>query len=678
MANGKRQTHKFSLLQSSIALALSLSFTALVVAEEGEFIGTIELGESKRQVQTDTARALTVIDQDEINDRQASTIAELIDSVPGVTLVNGSTPSGSGINIRGFGANGTYGTDQKVAVIVDGATTGAEELYRIGNQLFTDPYLFKRIEVSRGTIGSFEYGSGIIGGLVKLETIDASDMTGGENGVKTRLTGGIYSNESGRNGSATVAWQPSEGFEFLANYSYREQDHQEDGAGNEIGNSEFDLPSYLLKAKFAFTDEHTLTLSYTDTSSSDRDVPYDSFQTTSGRFGNVDKDIDSQTASLLFNYNPVNNDFINLDIALNYANQEIDSTSVGGPSSLNDADHQYETAKFSVKNTAFIDNGFITHDLRFGVEFIGKDRLTAYSAPGGSDDRYALFVVDNIEFADGWTFSPALRYEESDIESDPEAEAKYGRDLSFTNDALMGGAGLKYEFKNGFSAFASYARTESLPILDDLDNMTRNVDKVLQYMQQPEVSKTKELGFSFDKIGLFGDGDKLALKVNYYRTEIDDITSYSADSIELDGFEIEGSLAFTNGLYIDMNANIVAGEKDTTTHGTIDWQNTPADSISASLGKRFDNFADVSLEVIHNADESRSELIRGHSGATLTQGNYDSFTVANVRATVTPQSLPNTEFRFSIENMTNEEYTPVLATRQSPGRNFKLTVSHLF
>lgn len=166
-------------------------------AQSGEFLGTIVLGESKRDVQTDTATPVTVVDEDEIDDRQAGTVAELVDSVPGVTLVNGSTPAGSGINIRGFGANSTFGTDQKVAVQIDGASVGSEELYRIGTQLFTDPFLFKEVQVIRGTVGSFEYGSGIVGGVVRLETKDASDFTLGEIGFAGAQTLAFASNGDG-------------------------------------------------------------------------------------------------------------------------------------------------------------------------------------------------------------------------------------------------------------------------------------------------------------------------------------------------------------------------------------------------------------------------------------------------------------------------------------------------
>ncbi|MEL7541176.1 MAG: TonB-dependent receptor plug domain-containing protein, partial [Pseudomonadota bacterium] len=281
----------FAVMMPGVAVAQEEADTSseTEASEDGEFLGELTLGQSKREVQTGTATPLTTIKQEEIDDRQANTIAELIDSVPGVTLVNGQTPQGSGINIRGFGANSIYGTDQKVAVLVDGATTGAEEIYRVSNQLFTDPYLYKSVDVIRGTVGSFEYGSGIVGGVVLLETKDASDFTGGEPGFGGALTLGGQTNGDGFNGSGIVAWQPNEKAEFLVNYTYREQDDQEDGNGDEIGNSAFELPSFLVKGRYALDDTHSIMASYTQSDTADRDVPYDTFVTGTDFFGNVDR-----------------------------------------------------------------------------------------------------------------------------------------------------------------------------------------------------------------------------------------------------------------------------------------------------------------------------------------------------------------------------------------------------
>jgi hemoglobin/transferrin/lactoferrin receptor protein len=644
--------------------------TETETAENGEFLGTIVLGESKRAVKTETATPVTVIDQEEIDDRQASTIAELIDSVPGVTLVNGSSPAGSGINIRGFGANGTYGTDQKVAIIVDGATTGSEELYRIGNQLFTDPFLYKSAEVIRGTIGSFEYGSGIVGGTVRLQTKDASDFTGGEPGFKLGLTGGAYTNEDGLNGSATAAWQPTQNFELLANFSYREQGTQQDGDGQEIGNSKFELPSFLLKARYSFGEGHSLSGSFTQSEASDRDVPYDSFGTTGGSFGNVDRDTKTQTASFVYNYNPEDNPYVNLDLALTYANQEIDQDCIEasapfGCFAVVDADHQYETTKLTLKNYAFLTTGVFSHELRTGVELLRKDRLDANSAPGGTDDRLALFVVDNIEFGNGWSFTPALRFETQKLEGIRDD----GTEVDYTNDAFMGGASLRYQFQNGLAFFGSLARTESLPILDDLENPV--------FIIQSEIADTYEFGASYDTVGLFGDRDTLALKATYYNTELSDITSYSGVSdVEISGVELEGSLAFESGFYVDLNGNITSGDEYRTSGEIVDWRNTPADQYRVTLGQRVSNWADISFEAVKNAKASRTSVSGGGIVTTETEG----FTVLNLRVTFTPQEgfLAGTQIRLGAENLTDKFYTPLLATRPAPGRNFKITISHMF
>lgn len=682
---------------SACALLFALNPAAIAQESdetgEGEFLGTLTLGESKREVQTDTPVAITVIDKEEIDDRQASTIAELIDSVPGVTLVNGSTPSGSGINIRGFGANATFGTDQKVAIVIDGAQTGAEELYRIGTQLFTDPFLFRSVAVQRGTVGSFEYGTGIVGGIVLLETVDPSDITGGEPGFGGALTLGGATNKDAFNGSGTLAFQASENFEVLANFSYREQDDQVDGAGDTIGNSALELPSYLLKARYTAGD-HSLTASYTQTDTAERDVPYDTFFTTTDAFGNVDRDITSQTGSLIYAFSP-GTDLIDLEVALTYANQEIDSSYVPGSSALEsnpffgpvvialgDADHGFETIRGTIKNSSFIETGSVTHDLRYGVDVFQRDRVDEEAAPGGTDTRWAVFIVDDIGLTPNLFFTPALRYESSEIEGsipDPNAPPPNPFappmptpeiDVSVDNAALVGGASLRYEFDNGFSVFGSYAYTESLPIIDDLENAV--------FIEQPEIANTWEAGFSYDTVGLLRDDDIFAVKLNYFNTVLDDITSYSgADEVSLDGVEIEGSYAARAGFYIDFNANIVNGEETQTSGTVIDWDRAPQDSVRFTVGQRIGQTMDLSAEVLSVFDRDYT-LSFTDGVANITDA--DGFSIVNLRATITPQEgfLKNTQIRVGVENAFDKEYRPFLATRNQPGQNIKLTLTQLF
>ncbi|MEM9313328.1 MAG: TonB-dependent receptor [Pseudomonadota bacterium] len=675
------------------AVAITMISSGAVLAQEtddeqdAEFLGTLTLGTSKRAIQTDTAEAITVIDQVEIDDRQANTVAELIDSVPGVTLVNGSTPTGSGLNIRGFGANGTFGTDQKVAIIVDGATTGGEELYRIGNQLFTDPFLYKRVEVIRGTMGSFEYGSGLVGGTVRLETKDASDFTGGEPGFVFGATGGYFSNRDGYNASLTAAYQPTEDVELLANFSYREQSNQQDGNGQTIGNSAFDLPSYLLKARVRLTESQSIMASFTQSDTSERDVPYDTFFTSTDAFGNVDRDTESQTFSAIYNYDPLDSDMINFEVALTYANQEISGTYVPGSSpleenpffgpvvmALGDADHEFETTRLTFRNEALFDTGTVGHRLRAGVEYIRRERADMEAAPGGVDDRYALFLIDEIGLTDRLTLTGALRYERSNIDADPFTPpgppgAPPGPPVSVdvTNDATMGGASLRYAFDNGLSIFGSLARTEQLPIIDDAENA--------QFIRQSEIGDTWELGFAYSALDLLTTGDTLALKVNYYDTVLEDVTSYSGiDEISISGYELEASLAFQGGTYFDFNGAFIADSEAILieTGESQDFDRAPVDGFRLTVGQRFGSTMDLSYEAVVNQDDDRVSPLTGEAG--------DGFTVHNIRLTWMPQTtwLGNTQLRFGVENLSDRDYQPLLSTRPAPGRNFKFTVSTMF
>ena len=122
------------------------------------------------------------------------------------------------------------------------------------------------------------------------------------------------------------------------------------------------------------------------------------------------------------------------------------------------------------------------------------------------------------------------------------------------------------------------------------------------------------------------------------------------------------------GFYIDLNANVIDAENPPSAGDVVDWNNTPADSLRLTLGQHVTPALDLSWEVVA-VDEAE------------TNGNtVDGYTTHNLRATYRPQSgvLSGTQFRAGIENVGDIEYTPMLATRAAPGRNFKLSVSRLF
>lgn len=677
------------LLRGTTAL-VCLSLAAPVAAQDTDtpgFLGTLIVTGGKRDLSYGTALSRTVVGEEEIQDRQASTVAQLIDSVPGVTLVNGTTPQGSGINIRGFGANTTFGTDQKIAVQIDGASVGSEELYRIGTQLFTDPLLYREVEVLRGTIGSFAYGSGIVGGVVKLETKDASNFTGGVPGFGGSQTFEYGSNGNGWASSTNLAWMPTERAEFLLNYSLRDQDDLEAGDGSTIGNSAFRTPTYLAKGKFTFgqDDAHSVMFSHSRTVADDKDVPYDQFDTTGGTFGNVDRLTETAQTVLEYRFNPAS-DLIDLRANLSYADQQIEYDYIPGSSPLDgtpsfpflvdtvNADQRYETTKLTVTNRALLDTGAVSHDMLFGLEAQRRVRAdnTAAGAPGGRNDRFALFIVDEMTMGQV-TLTPALRYEKSRIESENDLGTF---PTSYESDALMGGLALAYDFGNGLSVFASAAYTEGLPIIDDLGTGATAQRRI----EMSEKSQTFELGAEYTGAGVFTGGDTFTIRGNLYQTKLWDITSYTVagttstdlENVESSGFELEASYGLASGIYVDLAGHLGDGTEFNPDGSDTTWRNSPADRVQLAVGKKWNDNLDLSWEVVHATDR------RDALGDDLPDS-----TVHNLRATWKPEAqgwLDETEVRFGVENVLDSDYVGHLASpsRKAPGRTFKVSLTKSF
>ncbi|MEH0072644.1 TonB-dependent receptor plug domain-containing protein [Pannonibacter sp. Pt2-lr] len=142
----------------------------------------IVLGAGQEKVAIDTPQAVTVIDQEQIDNAQATTIGGIFSQTPGITVVGSDRIGGQAFNIRGIGDLGSA-DESKIIITVDGANKFFE-MYRMGS-FFSDPELYKRVEVLRGPASSTLYGAGALGGVINFETKDASDfLEEGEKGCR--------------------------------------------------------------------------------------------------------------------------------------------------------------------------------------------------------------------------------------------------------------------------------------------------------------------------------------------------------------------------------------------------------------------------------------------------------------------------------------------------------------
>src|SRR5690606_23337191 len=120
-------------------------------------LNQIVVGAGVEKVAIDTPQSVTVLDQEDIDELQAATVGEVLQSIPGVNVSGSERVFGQGFNIRGIGGAEAAGEEGRIIVNVDGASKFYEQ-YRMGS-FFSDPELYKTVEVLRGPASSTLYGS---------------------------------------------------------------------------------------------------------------------------------------------------------------------------------------------------------------------------------------------------------------------------------------------------------------------------------------------------------------------------------------------------------------------------------------------------------------------------------------------------------------------------------------
>ena len=75
-----------------------------VAAGNTTLLQRLVVGAGAEKVAIDTPQAVTVLDQEDIDQEQPTTIGDVFDAIPGVTAVGSDRIFGEAFNIRGIGA----------------------------------------------------------------------------------------------------------------------------------------------------------------------------------------------------------------------------------------------------------------------------------------------------------------------------------------------------------------------------------------------------------------------------------------------------------------------------------------------------------------------------------------------------------------------------------------------
>lgn len=648
------------------------------------------IGAGADKVAIDTPQAVTVVTQEDIDAKQASTTGEILKETPGVAITGSQRALGEGFNIRGVGSAETSGDEARIIITVDGAKKFYEQ-YRMGS-FFSDPELYKQVEVLRGPASSTLYGSGAFGGVINFTTKDASDfLEDGQNGA-LRLKGSYSSNGNGVLASGILAQRINDTFEVLAAGNFRQSDLQKLANGETLTGSDFEAWSGLLKGTIYLDGEQVVRVSH-QRWDSDADDQYYAQTGTNDVFGRVDRHVVDATTVVSYENPDSANDMLDLKVQLSYSDTAVTQDNATLVNQITDAEYAYKTLQLDVQNASTFGGDGWENIVTYGVQIANQDRTAVptdgsviTTHPEGTSTSVGVFAQSEHTINEQLTLIGGARVDLRHLDpSDELTVSTPSDDIAFSPKVAA-----LYRFNENFNVFGSLAHTERMPTLDEMFQYTSTRPANLDL--QKEYSNNVEAGFGLSGYDLLQDGDSAGVKVTGFVNDITDgirsnpITSgapyfVNIAGMRIWGLEVEGSYeserlfarlayTFTRGEYTE---TFIGSNASNTRYAGDPLDSLPQDKVSLTVGTRL---PEQSLEIggtITVADTPVSQI----TGAVGTSENWATL---DLFATWKPEEGPfkGLEAQFGIDNVFDTDYRENLSIDRSTGRTYKVTLAKQF
>ncbi len=692
-----------ALLAGVSASALSIVTAAVAQTSGPQTLDPITVLATKTEEKAiDSLAAVSTIREEQIRQILPTRLSEIFFGVPSVTFQQRGDDPATAINIRGLQDFG------RVAVVVDGARQNFQTTGHNANGVFyLDPELIGGADIVRGPVANI-YGSGAIGGVVSFRTKDVDDVLNfGERwGMAASAMAG--SNLGRGMGSLFGAVRANPNIDVFGGAVFRSQSNYKDGDGVEIPNTSNELGAGIGKITIRPMEGHEIKLTGItqnfDFHTGQQAITTGS--TTTARNESVyDARVRTDLLSARWKYSRPEDKWFDFEATAYFTRNNEDETKVlnGTPTSLGNAitgfvgdrrNFNIETTGFDIHNSTRFETGPFRHVLTYGVDGF-FDKVNVVDATGTAD----LFTPSGKRTVDGafaqWKASylnwvdiiGAARYDEFKLE---------GGGVTNEGDRISPKITVGVNPLTWLTVYATYAEgyrapsiTETLvagnhPPFFAFPGAPPGFTFVPNPSLLPEVGKTKEVGVNVKYDDLFTAGDKLRIKANLFRNDVDDYINpvqfgpinlfgipafYQYRNIanaRIDGVEFESTYD-AGAWFVGLSGQHLRGHDVQTNDPLLTVQ---PDQIAITAGLRFwDRKMSVAVRWAAVAAKNAADI------PDLDRNGQPDLPVAGaynlVNIYLGYQPTPDVTVGFAVENALNEQYFRYLDFQASPGVTYK-------
>ncbi|EKT1926443.1 TonB-dependent hemoglobin/transferrin/lactoferrin family receptor [Salmonella enterica] len=462
---------------------------------------------------------VSVIDTADPENQTAASAADLLHSVPGITLSGTGRTNGQDVNLRGYDRRG-------VLVLVDGVRQGTDTGHL--NSTFLDPALIKRVEIVRGP-SALLYGSGALGGVIAYNTVNASDllMEGRQYGFRVFGTGGTGDHSLGMGASA---FGRTDNLDGLIAWSSRDRGDLRQGDGSTAPNDE-SINNMLAKGTWKIDGAQALSgsLRYYNNAAQEPKNPQE-VAATSASNPMTDRSTIQRDMQLSYKLAPQGNDWLSAESTVYWSEARINAQNLDNTNEYRE--QTTKGGKVENRSRLFTDS-FASHLLTYGGEYYRQEQK-----PGGATTG---FPEAKIDFSSGWlqdeitlrdlpvTLLGGTRYDNYRGSSDGYADVDA--------DKWSSRAGMTISPIDWLMLFGSYAQAFRAPTMGEMYNDSKHFSIGRFYTNywvpnpnlRPETNATQEYGFGLRFDNLMLSDDALEFKASYFDTNAKDYISTTVD-----------------------------------------------------------------------------------------------------------------------------------------------------